>query len=340
MKLSMSHEATGSNKRNQVVGFVLGIMLFALCVSAKAQEPKKIPRIGFLSAASAAALSARTGAFRQGLRELGYAEGKDIIVEWRYAEGKLDRQRELAAELVRLKVEAIVSAGPEPTRAAKAATSAIPIVMTNDPDPVGDGFIANLGRPGGNITGLSTFAPELTGKRLEILRHVVPKLSHVAILGTSTAPGQAQAMRESELALNAFRVKFQYLDVLDSKDIEPAFRAASNGRANGLLTLPSGILILQRTKIVELAAKNRLPAVYHNNQFIEPGGLMFYGVNALDLDRRAASYVDKILKGAKPAELPVEQPTKFELVINLKTAKQIGLTIPPNVLARADRVIR
>jgi ABC-type uncharacterized transport system substrate-binding protein len=313
-------------------------LLFALCASALGQQAAKIPRIGFLSASSAAALSARTEAFRQGLRELGYTEGKDIIVEWRYANGKLDRQRELAAELVRLKVEVIVSAGPEPTRAAKAATSATPIVMNNDPDPVG--FIANLARPGRNITGLSTFAPELSGKRLEILREVVPKLSNVAILGTSTAPGQAQTIRESELTLKAFGVKLQYLDVLDSKDIEPAFRAASNGRANGLLTLPSGILILQRSKIVELAARNRLPAVYHNNQFIEPGGLMFYGVSFTDLAHRAASYVDKILKGIKHADLPVEQPTKFDFVINLKAAKQIGVNIPPNVLARADRVIR
>jgi len=338
---SCSDNRKSKIQNRKLVGIVALIIAFAMCGAvALAQQPAKIPRIGFLSASSAAALSARIEALRQGLRELGYAEGKDIIVEWRYAEGKLDRQRELAAELVRLKVEVIVSAGPEPTRAAKAATSMIPIVMTNDPDPVGDGFIANLARPAGNITGLSTFAPELSGKRLEILREVVPKLSNVAILGTSTAPGQAQTMRESEVALSVFRVKLQYLDVLDSKDIEPAFRAASNGRANGLLTLPSGILILQRSKVVELAAKNRLPAVYHNNQFIEPGGLMFYGVNALDLDRRAASYVDKILKGAKPADLPVEQPTKFELIINLKTAKQIGLTIPPNVLARADRVIR
>lgn len=318
------------------IAFTLGIG----GASAQAQQPKKVHLIGFLSASSAAAISERIQAFRQGLRELGYTEGKDIIIEWRYADGKLDRQSELASELVHLKVEAIVSGGPEPTRAAKAATSKIPIVMTNDPDPVGDGFIANLARPGGNITGLSTFSPELTGKRLEILREVVPKLSNLAILGTSTAPGQAQTMRETELALNAFRVKFQYLDVLESKDIEPAFRAASNGPANGLLTLPSGILILQRSKVVALAAKHRLPAVYHNNQFIGPGGLMFYGVNTFDWDRRAASYVDKILKGAKPADLPIEQPKKFELIINLKAAKQIGLTIPPSVLAKADRVLR
>src|SRR5262245_8570821 len=194
----------------KITVLALCAMLFALSTVAEAQQSKKVPRIGYLSASSAGALSARTEAFRQGLRELGYAEGKNIIVEWRYAEGKLDRQRELAAELMRLKVEVIVSAGPEPTRAAKTATSAIPIVMTNDPDPVGDGFIANLARPGGNITGLSTFAPELSGKRLEILREVVPKLSNVAILATSTAPGQAPILRGSELAAKAFGVTFQH----------------------------------------------------------------------------------------------------------------------------------
>ena len=337
---SSEQQASCRSAKLQFVLCALLTMIFALCLSAEAQQPKKVHRIGFLSASSGAAISERTQAFRQGLRELGYAEGKDIVIEWRYAEGKLARQNELAAELVRLNVEAIVTGGPEPTRAAKAATSTIPIVMTNDPDPVGDGFIANLARPGGNITGLSTFSPELTGKRLEILREVVPKLSSLAILGTSTAPGQAQAMRETEHVLNAFKLKFQYLDVLESKDIEPAFRAASNGQANGLLTLPSGILILQRSKVVALAAKHRLPAVYHNNQFIEPGGLMFYGVNTFDWDRRAASYVDRILKGAKPADLPIEQPKKFELIINLKAARQIRLTIAPSVLAKADRVIK
>jgi len=260
--------------RKKFFGLSLCSMLLALCTSAQAQQPTKIPRIGYLSASSAAALSARVEAFRQGLRELGYLEGRDIIVDWRYAEGKLDRQRELADDLVRLKVDVIVSAGPEPTRAAKEVTSAIPIVMTNDPDPVGDGFVARLARPGGNITGLSTFAPELSGKRVEILTEVVPKLSRVVVLGTSTAPGHTQMIRQTELAVKTFRVKHQYLDVLDSKDIETAFRAASSGQANGLLTLPSGILILQRSQIVELAAKNRIPAMYHSSQFIEPGGLM------------------------------------------------------------------
>ena len=241
---------------------------------------------------------------------------------------------------MRLRVDIIVTAGPAPTRAAKAATSTIPIVMTNDPDPVGDGFVASLARPGGNITGLSNFAPELSGKRLEILREVVPKHSRVAVLGTSTNPSHAQVLREVVLAAKAFGVQLQYLDVLDSKDIEPAFRAASKGRADAVLTLNSAILISQRAQIAELAVKNRLPVIYYESQFVEAGGLMFYGVSLLDLDRRAATYVDKILKGRKPADLPVEQPMKLAFIINLKAAKQIGLTVPPWMLARADKVIK
>jgi len=279
-------------------------------------------------------------AFRQGLRELSYVEGKNIIIEWRFADGKLDRLPALAAEVVRLKVDVIVTSGSTPTRAAKVATSTIPIVMGNDNDPVGDGFVGSLARPGGNITGLSNFAPELSGKRLEILREVVPKLSRVAILGTSTNPGYAQVIKEVELAAKAFGVKLQYLEVQDPKDIETAFQAARKGQADAVLVLTSSALVPHRIQIAELAAKNRLPTIYSNSQFVEAAGLMFYGANVLDLDRRAATYVEKILKGAKPAELPVEQPIKFDFVINLKAAKQIGLTIPPNVLARADRVIR
>jgi putative ABC transport system substrate-binding protein len=279
-------------------------------------------------------------AFRQGLRELGYVEGKNIVIEWRSAEEKLDRLPGLAAELVSLKVGVIVTGGGPGTRAAKAATSTTPIVMTQDNDPVGNGFVASLARPGGNITGLSTLAPELSGKRLEILREVVPKLSRVAVLGTSTSPGHAQVMGELELAAKGFGVKLQYLDVLDSKDIEIAFRAASNGRAEGVLVLSSPSLVSVRAKIAELAAKNRLPAMYPRRDFVEDGGLMTYGVNILDLDRRAATYVDKILKGRTPQDLPVEQPMRFEFIINLIAAKRIGLTIPPNVLVRADRVIR
>ena len=211
--------------------------------------------------------------------------------------------------------------------------------MTNDPDPVGDGFVASLARPGGNITGLSIFVPELSSNRLEILREVVPKLSRVAVLGSSGATGYAQTVKEIELAAKAFKMHLQFLDVLHANDIETAFRAASEGRAQGVLTLNSGILGSQRAQIAELAVKNRLPVMYHQGDFVEAGGLMFYGVNVSDLNRRAATYVDKILKGAKPGDLPIEQPTKFELVINLKTAKALGLTIPPSLLQRTDHVI-
>jgi len=326
------------NKKTLVLA--LAATLLALSFPAEAQQPKKIPRIGYLTGNSLSDLSARMEAFRQGLRELGYVEGKHIIIEWRSADGKNDRLPALAAELVRLKVDIIVTAGPTQTRAAKAATSTIPIVMTNDGNPVSDGFVATLARPGGNITGLATLAPELSGKRLEILREVVAKLSRVAILGASTRPDNAQSLKEVELAAKVFGVKLQYLDVLSLKDIETAFRAASKARADGVLTLPSGMIASQRAQIIELAVKNRLPAIYHGSQFVEAGGLMSYGVNLLDLDRRAATYVDKILKGAKPGDLSVEQPKKFEFIMNLKAAGQIGLTIPPNVLARADRVIK
>ena len=321
----------------------LSVIAFVLVVAgavAQAQQPTKVPRIGYLTAASLAANSARIEAFRQGLRELSYVEGKNIVIERRYADGKLDRLPALAAELVRLKVDVIVTTGGSATRAAKEATSTIPIVMTQDPDPVGNGFVASLARPAGNITGLANFAPELSGKRLEILREVVPKLSRVAVLGTSTIPGYAQVLREVELVAKAFGVQLQYLDVLDSKDIETAFRAASKGRADAVLTLNSSILNSQRAQLADLTVKNRLPAIYYDSQFVEAGGLMAYGVNVLDLDRRAATYVDKILKGRTPADLPVEQPMKFEFVTNLKAAKQIGLTIPPWLLARADKVIR
>ena len=323
------------------IHFCLLLTISLLTVSSvEAQQPTKVPRIGYLNAVSPSTISDRIEALRQGLRELGYVEGKNILIEYRYAEGKLDRLPGLAAELVRLKVDIIVTAGGQATRAAKEATSTIPIVMTNDPDPVGSGFVASLARPGGNVTGLSTLAPELSGKRLDLLREVVPKLSRVAIVGTSTQPGHVQVTKELELTAKSFNVQVQYLDVLYSKDIETAFRAAVKGRAGGILTLTSPILRSQRVQLAELAVKNRIPAIYNDIQFVEAGGLIFYGVSFLDRDRHAATYVDKILKGAKPADLPVEQPKKFDFIINLKAAKQIGLTIPPNVLARADRVIK
>jgi putative ABC transport system substrate-binding protein len=317
----------------------VGALLFALCFSAQAQQGK-IPRIGYLSTVSLSVNAARIEALLQGLRELGYVEGKNVVIEWRSAEGKLDRLPSLAAELVRLKVDVIVAAAPPPTRAAKKATATIPIVMAFADDPVGSEFVASLARPGGNVTGLSSLAPEISGKQLELLKEIIPRLSRVAVLGTSTVPQYAQVVKEIELAANAFGVKVQYIDVLNAKGIETAFRAANKAHADAVVVLGSPILNSQRTQIVELAAKSRLPATYSRPEYVEVGGLMTYGVKITDLFHRAAIYVDRILKGAKPADLPVEQPTKFELVINLKTAKQIGLTIPPNVLARADRVIR
>ena len=333
-------------------GLALCAMLFALgaftpfarllapCVAAQTQPAEKIPRIGYLTAAHLAAIPARIEALRQGLRELGYVEGKTIVIEWRSSEEKPDRLPALAAELVRLKVDVIVTGAGRPTLAAKEATRTIPIVMAQDNDPVGNGFVASLARPGGNITGLATLHPEVSGKRLEILREVVPNLSRVALIGTSTSPGYAQVRKDIELAAKAFRVKLENNDVLNSKDIEATFRAAIKDRTDALLTLPSGVLFSYRSKLIALATKDRIPAIYHDSQYVEDGGLMNYSESFTDLHHRAATYVDKILRGAKPADLPVEQPTKFELIINLKAAQQIGLTIPPNVLARADRVIK
>jgi putative tryptophan/tyrosine transport system substrate-binding protein len=326
--------------RKNVIRLVLSAMLVALCSPAEAQQPTTIPRIGFLITSSPSAIATRMDAFRQGLRELGYVEGKNIVIERRHAEGKFDRLPALAAELVRLKVDVLVSSGPTATRPAKEATSTIPIVMTFDDDPVGSGFVASLARPGGNITGLSTLSPEISGKQLELLKEIVPRLGRVAVIGTSTRQGTAQSLKEMEPAAAAFAVKLQYLDIANPKDIESVFRAAGKGRADGLLVLQSPVFNSQRAQIADLALKSRLPATYPRREFVEDGGLMSYGVSISDLDRRAATYVDKILKGTKPADLPVEQPTKFEFIVSLKAAKQIGLTMPPNVLARADKIIR
>ena len=323
-----------------IVVLLITLALASISSLAEAQQPAKIPLIGILYGGSASGISARIEAFRQRLRELGYVEGKNIVIEYRWAEAKLDRLPTLAAELVRLKAAIIVSVGAPSTRAAKEATSTISIVMAQDADPVAAGFVASLARPGGNITGLATVAPEISGKRLELLKEIVPKLTHVAVLGTSSAPGNAQTLKDIEIAAAAFKVKLQYQDVLETKDIETAFRAATKEHAEAVLVLVSAVFNSHRIQVADLAVKNRLPAVYGAPEYVEDGGLLSYGVNYADLHRRAATYVDKILKGAKPADLPVEQPTTFELVINLKTAKQIGLTIPPNVLARADRVIR
>ena len=308
--------------------------------SAQAQQPKKIPRVGYLSVDSSSSESARAEALHGGLRELGYVEGKNIVIEWRFADAKPDRLAALAAELVRLKVDVIITGGTGSTRAANEATSTIPIVMTQDLDPVRNGFVASLAKPGGNITGLSNFGSDLSGKRLELLKETIPKLSRVAALGTSTSPGNAQALREAELAAGALALKLQYLDVRGPKDIEAAIQAARKEHAEAVFGLGGAVLASNRNQFIELTLKTRLPAMYWRSDIVEAGGLMSYATSIADLDRRAATYVDKILKGAKPAVLPVEQPKKFEFAINLKTAKQIGLTIPPNVLARADKVIR
>jgi len=278
--------------------------------------------------------------FDRGLHELGYTEGKNLVIEYRYGEGKLDRLPALAADLVRLNVDVIVAGSPQVTRSVKRATSSIPIVMAFDDDPVGSGFVASLARPGGNITGLSTLFPEMSAKQLETLKEMVPALARVAVLGNATQPGNPQALREINIAADGFGVQVQYLEVRGPKDIEPAFREASKERADAVLVLSTTILFFNRRQVSELAVKSRLPTIYGRPEYVDEGGLVYYGPSYNDLYRRAAVYVDKILKGAKPADLPVEQPTKFELIINLKAAKQIGLSIPPNVLARADRVIR
>ena len=321
--------------------WLLAIILLIPVPPIEAQQPATVPRIGYLTASPLSAMANRIDEFRQGLRELGYVEGKNIVIEWRSADGKVDRIPALSAELVQFKVEIIVTGGGAVTRPVKEVTSTIPIVMAQDTDPVGNGFVASLARPGGNITGLSTLAPELSGKRLELLKEIVPKLSRVAVFATSTDPGNAQARKEIELAAAAFALTLQYLDVQGPKDLETVFGAAGKARTDAVLMNVSGpIGVPNRKEIAELAAKNRLPVIYTLPDFVEAGGLMSYGVSFPDLYRRAAVYVDKILKGRKPAELPVEQPTKFEFIINLKAAKQIGLTIPPNVLARADKVMR
>ena len=324
----------------RTVCFIFFALLLG-CGPAEAQQPGKVHRVAFLSGSDPSTISSRIGAFRHALRGLGYVEGKDIIIEYRYADGKLDRLTELAAELVRLKVDVIVTGGSAATRSAKAATATIPIVMAQDGDPVGNRFVTSLSRPGGNITGLSTLYPELTAKRLELLKEIAPRLHRVAVFGTSAQPDNVQQWREAELAAGALGLKLRYVDVLRSKDIDNAFRSVTKERVEAVLMLVSGRLASPyRKEIAELSVRSRLPVMYERATYVEAGGLMSYDMNLKDLDSRAAIYVHKILKGSKPGDLPVEQPTKFELVINLATAKQIGLTIPPHVLARADRVIK
>jgi putative ABC transport system substrate-binding protein len=321
----------------------LSVIAFVLVVGgvvAQAQQPTKVPRIGYLSTNTPAAMSTRTEAFRQGLHELGYVEGKNIVIEYRYAEGKRDRLPKLAAELVRLNVDIIVSAGGEGTASpAKQATNTIPIVMTNVTDPVGTGFVASLARPGANITGLAALTEDLAGKRVELLKETFPKISRMAVLLDPEDPSKVVELKLIQAPAKVLGVILQAIEVR-SNDFQSAFNAATRERAGALLVLQNGVTNTGRKPIAELATKHRLPTMWAESGLMDAGGLMSYGPSYADIFRRAAIYVDKILKGAKPADLPVEQPTKFELVINLKTAKQIGLTIPPNVLARADKVIK
>jgi putative ABC transport system substrate-binding protein len=316
---------------------VLGALLYALCLSAEAQQAGKIHRVGVLFLGSRN--QPHLESFLRGLRELGYVEGKNIVFEYRYAEGKSDRLSELAAELVSLKVDIIVTTSSRSAHAAQQVTKTTPIVLTTG-DPVGTGLAASLARPGGNVTGLSVLLPELSGKRLELLKETLPKLTRVAVLWNPTARPAADVLKEMEVAAHAYTLQLHLLEVRSADDIDTAFVEMKKARLNALLTNLDPLTTLHSKRIVELAVKNRWPGMYPTRQFVEEGGLMAYGVIIGDLYYRAATYVDKILKGAKPADLPVEQPKKFELAINLKTAKQIGLTIPPNVLARADRVIK
>jgi ABC-type uncharacterized transport system substrate-binding protein len=324
---------------NRILSWLIAVLLLSVHV-AEAQQSGKLPRVGLLFVGESSPPSPHVQALGQGLRNLGYVEGKAIVLEYRYAEGKIERLPELAAELVRLPVDVIVTALSPAIQAAKQATDTIPIVFAVSGNPLATGYVASLAHPGGNVTGLSAMDYDLTGKRLELLTEALRKVSRVAVLWNPGNGAMVLKMEEVRVAAHALRVEIKSLEARRPQDFDQALAALPREHADALLTLADPLTLFHRDRIIEAAAKNRLPAMYELQEFVEAGGLMSYGPSILDNFRRAATYVDKILKGAKPGDLPVEQPTKFELVINLKTAKQIGLTIPPNVLARADRVIR
>ena len=327
-------------KKAGLSSILVAVVLLAVGLSVEAQQAKKVPRVGVLWLYSPAIASPFAEAFRQGLRELGYVEGKNIVIEYRHAEGKYDRLPSLAAELVRLNVDIIVTASTQAAQAGQQATRSIPIVMTVVSDPVESGLVGSLARPGGNVTGLSLMHPELSGKRLELLKEVIPKLSRVAVLSNLSNPIIPPLLRETEAAARAVGVQLQVVEVRGPIELDSAFGAMTRDRAGALVVLPDGTFQNERRRIAALAAKGRLPTMYAWREAVDDGGLMAYGASVPDILRRAATYVDKILKGTKPADLPVEQPLKFELVINLKTAKKISLTVPQSVLYRADKVIR
>jgi ABC-type uncharacterized transport system substrate-binding protein len=326
--------------KTSMFGFALTVLLLALCVSAQTQQPGKTPRIGVLEYGAYSSAAPRVKPFQQGLRNLGYVEGKNIIVEYRYAELRPDRLRDYANELVRLKVEVIFASADVSAQAVKAASNTVPIVFATATDPVRDGFVSSLARPGGNLTGLSLLAPELNGKRIELLKEAFPKLTKVGFVRRVSSASSERSIEDAAVVAKALGLQLQAIRLKDADDIESGFEAAKRAGVQALAFPPSVFLSTHRDRIISVAAKNNLLAIYSTPGFVDSGGLMSYGPDVSDNFRRAATYVDKILKGAKPADLPVEQPTKFEFVINLKAAKQIGLTIPPNVLARADKVIR
>jgi putative tryptophan/tyrosine transport system substrate-binding protein len=327
--------------KRKIINLALCAVLFALCSSVEAQQPKKIAKIGYLFGSTPATVAHNLEAFRQGMRELGHVEGKTFVLELRYGQARAERFPELARELVGLKVDVIVTATDPAIAAVKRETQTIPIVMAASSDPVGTGFVASLARPGGNVTGLSIISPELSGKRLELLREVVPGLSRVAFLWNPDVRGGVLDYNQTEGAASSLGLQLQSVEVLRSEDLDRAFSAITKERVQALI-MPAAnpVGFTNRGQIASFAQKNRLPSMFAQKEYVDAGGLMSYGPSTPDMHRRAATYVDKILKGTKPADLPVEQPMKFELVINLKTAKQIGLTIPPNVLARADTVIK
>ena len=328
--------------RNPQFAILVGALFLVLCSSVSAQQQTKIPRIGYISGTgNASNQGPYVEALRQGLRELGYVEGKNFVIEFRGAEGKSDRMPSLVNELVQLKVDVLAVPTVSALRAAKQATNKIPIVMVTQVDPVATGLIDSLARPGGNITGLATLQRDLGGKRLELLAEVVPRLSRVGILRNPDEEVGSIGFKDYEAAARALKIRLQSLEARGSNpDLEGAFRAAVEGRADAVITITNGPLFRNSKRIADLALKNRLPSAYEGGTWVEAGGLMSYSANDLELYRRASTYVDKILKGAKPADLPIEQPTKFEFMLNLKTAKALNLTIPQSVLFRADRVIK
>jgi putative ABC transport system substrate-binding protein len=317
---------------------VLGLLVPPL--AALAQQPARVPRIGYLGNSAPALEAELVGAFRQGLRDLGYTEGQNIRIEFRWAEGRFERLPELAAELVRLKVDVLLTAGTPGPLAAKQATQTIPIVMASVGDAVASGLVTSLARPGGNVTGSNTFSPDLEGKRLELLKEIVPRLSRIAVLLNPSNPFMALGWEQAQAGAQALRLKLEPVEVRAAEEFEAAFAAIARQRPSALFMIDDRFLLAHRARIIAFAARQRLPAMYSYKEFVDAGGLISYAPSYPAMFRRAATYVDKILKGARPGDLPIEQPTKFELVINLKTAKALGLTIPQSVLARADEVIQ